>query len=70
MITKESQNWINHWLDMKAKYERLNKPLDELKQRIIRHKASQTLGREFGESPEEYFKRKGLTDYHNWSPEF
>ena len=69
-MNPESKNWIDHWLELKAKYERLGKPLDELKARIIRHKASQTLGRDFGESTETFFERKGLTDYRNWIPDF
>jgi len=44
-LNSESEKWINHWLELKEKYIRLGKPLSELNDRIIRHKASQCLGR-------------------------
>ena len=62
-----SNGWINQWLDEKKKYERLGKPLRDLNDRIIRHKASLMLGRNFGEKPDVYLKRKGLTKYYHWS---
>jgi len=61
-----SESWIKKWTDEKAKYERLNLPLSKLKERIIRHKASMILGRDFGESVEDYLERRGLTEYHKW----
>lgn len=69
-LNSESEKWINHWLELKEKYIRLGKPLSELNDRIIRHKASQCLGRGFGESVESYYNRTGLTEYHKWRPEY
>ena len=65
-MMSKSQIWISHWEEMKEKYIRLGTPLSELKTRIIRHKASLTLGRDFGENTETYQKRKGLTEYYEW----
>lgn len=66
--TTPSQNWINHWEEQRLKYIRLGKPLTELKARIIRHKSSLLLGREFGENADSFKKRRGLTEYYEWKP--
>jgi len=61
-----SETWIAKWEAEREKYKRLNLPISRLKDRIIRHKASLILDREFGEDPESYLERRGLTDYYKW----
>jgi len=65
-----SETWIKKWTDEKAKYERLGLPLSKLRDRIIKHKASLFLGREFGESGEDFKNRRGLVEYYDWTPDF
>ena len=64
--TRASESWIAKWEAELEKYKRLNIPLSRLKERIISHKASLILGREFGEDVESYLERRGLTDYYEW----
>ncbi len=64
--SKSSQVWINKWEQERIEYVKRGKPLSKLNDRIIRHKASLALGKEFGESSEDYQKRKGLTEYYAW----
>lgn len=62
-----SETWIEKWEVERLKYERLGLPLSKLEDRIIKHKASLILGREFGESVEDFKKRRGLEKYYAWS---
>lgn len=61
-----SARWIANWEAEREKYRRLNLPISRLKARITRHKASLILGREFGEDPEAFKERRGLTEYYKW----
>ena len=61
-----SESWILKWREEEKKYKRLGIPLKKLDDRIVRHKASQVIGREFGEDVQAYLKRKQLTKYHQW----
>lgn len=65
---KMSESWIQKWENERLKYERLGLPLSKLKDRIIRHKCSIVLGRDFGENIESYLERRGLMKYKNWVP--
>ncbi len=65
-IAKESAMWIATWERRRADWKRFNKPISEMKDAIISHKSSLILGREFGEDPDAYIERRGLTDYYKW----
>ena len=61
-----SKSWIEKWEREREKYIRLGIPLSKLRERIIRHKASLILSREFGEDPEAFKERRGLKEYYEW----
>ena len=63
-----SETWIEKWENERAKYKRLGLPLSRFQDRITRHKASLILGRDFGETVDNYIERRGLTEYfYNWN---
>ena len=64
----EKQNlerWRLYWLEKKRLYVKLGKPIDFLEYRIKEHKAGITLGRDFGESVNDYLSKRGLLTYFN-----
>jgi predicted nucleic acid-binding Zn-ribbon protein len=64
--SSKSKVWIDKWEKERENYIKRGKPLSHLEERIVRHKASLILGRNFGEDPEAYKRRMGLTEYYDW----
>ena len=59
---------IEAWLKKKPIYIKKYGGTKQYEEAVSRHKASLSLGREFGESTESYFKRKDLKKFIDWKP--
>lgn len=66
-IVTESDKEVNRSKTEIAKWTRIiEKTQDAGIERLVRYIGSLTLGRDFGETVEAYFDRKGLTEFDRW----
>jgi hypothetical protein len=60
--------WINYMKKKKEVMIKMGKSETAFRETVAAHKASLIIGKDFGEEPETYLKRRNLKKYWAWQP--